>query len=840
MILSRKSLAAALLIGGCAALSAAEPLPERAMAAAAFAAGDYRSAGELYSQTRQAAEREGDDEAWMADTLALARAKVRYGDLAGARALLEEFTKRFPERSTGTLPGELLAAEGRIPEAESFFTKLRDGAAPGDRLRREAALALAYLQLRFGSAEQALEELSDLENDAELRREVRPWRIYALIRAGRPQEALELIQSSAGEFVPPLPQQRMTLLEKLAQLRSGQLTGFEEFWDELRRELRPHPDELVFELLDAAAKLAVKSEHPEQASLYWRDAYGFAGSDEARRDVLRKLFNSYASRDARQAAATAKRYARSFPDAPDRALLLTGAGRLLVEAGDPQAALELFKRVAEDGELLTEERRDAARDAALAAEAAGDLGTARRFFNYLISSADSEARRQRERIFYAEYLIRRGDHSEAEKLLRQVSGSPLREFADTAGRLLVQSLLAQNKFDAAMVEAEKLQRSGNRGHAGFGEYHTAYLTEKLGRKAEARERYLKFVDKYRKSEFVRSARYAAALLALEAGDCASAAREFRAYAADYPGDAHSGDALFWAVRASCLDGDAAAAQAAFDALASSPGPGAEYYAAALQLTEYLRLSGAAPEGLKIMDKLELSKCDDSEAAALHLVRARLLAGCRRNDEAIREAEGVLGRYPASAVAADAAFLAGNLRFDGGDLTEALEKLSKARELRPAGLFGEAAAARIAECRLALYQENQRPEDGLEQLREAEKEFTRLAREATNPDIRLLCMFKLGWCREYLGESWAAVDAFYQTLLYARELKRAGRQFDPKWCVRSVQEGLRLLLGSDAPPDAMQRAMRIIDAAKVLELPGGDAQFDALKDEFNERYLNREM
>ena len=260
----------------------------------------------------------------------------------------------------------------------------------------------------------------------------------------------------------------------------------------------------------------------------------------------------------------------------------------------------------------------------------------------------------------------------------------------------------------------------------------------------------------------------------------------------------------------------------------------------MQLTEFLRFSGAAAEGLRIWDDLDLSKCGDAEAAPLHLVRARLLAACRRNDEAIREAEGVLERYPASAVAADAAFLAGDLRFAAMDLAEAKTKLVKAYELRPAGVFGEVAAARVAECDLALYQDAQRPEEGKELLGKAEKEFSRLAREATDPDIRLLSMHKLGRCREYQGDTGAAADAFYRTLLYAQELRRTGRSFAPQWCSRSVQEALLLLSGSDAPPDAQQRAMRIIDAARLLDLPGGAGELENLKNEFNERYSKRGM
>jgi len=810
------------------------------MAAEAFAAGDYRLADKLYTQVRAAAAQAGDDEAWMEDTIALARVKARFGDPAGARRLLTEFTKRFPAHSTGALPGELLVAEGRIPEAEKFFRELRDSAAPGDRLRGDAELALAYLQLRFGSTVRALEELTRLEADARLRRDARPWRIYAMIRAERAAEALKLIAASASEFVPPLPPTRLKVLELLAKARSGAASEFAAEWKKLRAVLLPRPDDLVFELLDTAAKQAVRAERPEQAAAYWSDAYDFASSDEARRDALRKLFSCHAGRrDGRQAAAVARRYARSFPDAPDRAQLLTGAGRLLAETNRYKEALALFKQVVDDGELLADERRDAAHDAAAAAARIGDHETAKRYFNYFISSADTAAKQQRAQILYADYLLQRRKLAEAERVLRQVAASPLRDIADTAGRLLIRVLSARGDYRSALAEAEKLCRSGNRSSAGFGEYQAAFLTERLGRRAEARERYLKFIGRHKQDDNLRPARFAAAKLALDAGKFATAAQEFRGYAADYPGDPHVGGALFWAVRAGVMGGDATSAEAAFAALKTSPGVGPEYYAAALQLVEYLRETGAADRGLAILDALDRSKCGEAEAALLGLMRAKLLAAAGRRAEAVAEAETVLRSYPASQVAADAAFLAGDLRFNAGEPSEALPRLLRARELRPSGVFGEVAAARIAECRVAIYQEKQRPEDGQDELRAAAEEFSRLAGGAKVPEIRLLSKFKLGWCREYLGETEAAMDAFMETLLYARELKRGGRSFDPQWCFRSVTEALRLLVGSDAPPDARQLGTRIIECAQSLDLPGGDAQFRALRDEFEDRF-NREF
>ena len=350
--------------------------PESAMAEEAFASGDYGNAARFYEMVRQAAAADDDAEKWISSTLSLARAKVRLGDAAGARKLLDEFRTRHPAHSPGLLPGEILAAEGKISEAEEYLRSFAASAKdPGERAQAE--LALAYLELRFGNASASLEALAKLERDPQLAAAARTLRIYGLIRAGRPVEAKKLLD----ETLPgsgALERLHLRVLALLADLREGKAEKFPAEWEALRTELRPHPDPLVFDTLDEAAKLALHANNPQRAAPLWSSAYDFADSDDTRRDALRKLFNCYAAYDAKLAAATAKRYAEYFPGATDRARLLSGAGRLLVNAGDPRTALDYFELVLDDRELLAVERYEAARDAALAAERARDPATARR------------------------------------------------------------------------------------------------------------------------------------------------------------------------------------------------------------------------------------------------------------------------------------------------------------------------------------------------------------------------------------------------------------------------------------------------------------------------------
>lgn len=837
----------AALLFGFAVASAAEPSADRAAAAAAFESGDYLSAVQLYSKSREAAAKSGDNKALIADTVALARAHLHHGAPARARQLLAEFNQRFSVRDSGILEGEILAAEGKIAEAEKFFRELIAKPDADARIRGEAELALTYLLLLSGDSgktAEALAILEKLEDDEHFAAEARLRRICVLIRCGKAAEALEL--AGRTTFSIAHLRRRLELLKLLALLHTGAADEFDSGWNKLRGEMPIRPDKLAWETLDQAAERAMKASRPDWAERYWEDAYHYAGDNEVRRDLLRKLFNCCAQIEANKAAEVAERYAELFPESEngeqlaERARILTEAGRLLSSVGAYRKALDFFRMVADDSKMPTGERRAAAGDAALAAENIDDQETAKRYFESLVSTAPDLLQLQESQMSYAEYIIRRKDFPGAERLLRGIVDVTDPKLADRGRRLLLQSLEPQGKFDAALAEAEALRRSADPVNSGFGEFHAALMTEKLGRAAEARRRYLNYVRLHPEGECVGQARFAAAKMAEETGDYAAAAKEFYAYAMAYPKTPEAVGALFLALRNGGLGDDLTTAVAAFEALGNMKGAGAEYYAAGLQLLDFMRRGGKADAALELLDKMDRSKCGKTEDAMLELMRAKLLTAGRDRGKAIAAAEQVLSKYPGEPAAADAAFLAGKLYLEDENPKKALEKLLEARKLRPLGNFADACSVRVADCRIELYKSGSTSSADLTpqgELAAAAAEFERLASEAVDPNIRLMCRCRLGWCREEQKDPEAAVSAYYRVLLYAAELKRSRRSFDPKWCSRSAYAALHILV-NHRWPDADQRGAAIIDAVRALELPGGDAEFETVREEFKQRYLEK--
>ncbi len=814
---------------GFPSLRAADEETDRRLGDDAFNAGDYANAVKFFGSAMNRAGE--DDEAWAADALKLAASHLRNRDVAGAKAVLAEFRNRFPARSAGLLPGEIMTAERRYADAEKFFSALVASAAdPEQSCIARFNLALTRLsQQKFDAA------LSDLEQLETENADLPGWaekshlaRIYALILAGRCDEADVLLVEGKYHSIASKEYSRLMLLNAL---RKGDYDTFKAKWPEVLAAAEGHGDRTMRQLAaDGVAEAEKRGDHETAEQLYLA-LFELAATDLEQRDAMRSLINLYAEHNPEQAAATIRRYLELFPTASDRAELLMRGGRLLVKLGKPGGALEFFRRVAGDGELPLEPRLAASREAASTAEAAGDLKSADEMLQNLVKMSETVPQKQEANYLYGEYLYRRREFARAADHLKvavDLGGTR----ADEARYRLLLTLVELGKFEAAMPVAEQLRHSGNGEFAMTAEYFRALLLEEAGRSTEARSAYLKFLLAYPKSTYTPSARFNAAGLAMELKEYPAATTEFFAFATDYPDSPNTPAALYLAMQSACFAGDTAAADRAIKQLDQNYPADVCALEARLQLADFLRSSGDSAGALARLAEAEQKLPENATEAIAEIgfQRARIQAAGKEPEKALGQLAELLDRYAASSIGADAAMLAGNLNSDLGNYREALKNYSRALELRPTGLFAELCRGRIADCRYSLYATTLDKAD----LDVAATTYAALAETSEDPRIVLQSLYKLGKCRELEERHDAALEAYDRLLYLAGDLKKRGIAPDPVWTGKAAYAAVLANLRTGTPSGA-RTALRVISQYEALNLPPTGEEFDRIRQEIRRKF-----
>lgn len=808
--------------------ASADEATERRLGDDAFASGDYENAARFYSSARVLAG--GNLREWGADTLALARTRLHAGDLEEARRLLEEFRSKLPAESAGLLPGQLLLAERRYPEAESFFRSLRKSASDPATVGA-ARLALAFTRLRKGDPAGAAGEYAAIETEnADLpavARDARLGRIYALLQAGRQEEARQLFEER--RFADEAPREYVQL-EAAAALKRKDLKAFLSSWETLEKNPRRYPDALMFDLASEGADLAAGAGDSAFAGRLLNTAFELAGNDQERQNILRRLINLQAKSDPVRAAATLERYLDFFPDAPDRTSLLMQGARLLAGAGRNPEAIALFARITGDNRIPVRFRLEAAQEAAELARRSGDAATELRMLRYLVEQAETPAQRQRGNYLLGEHYFREKNYAKAEEFFRKVEKEG-GEQSEAARYWLLHSLFHLKRYKDALPVATQLHDSKNPEYAAEADYYRALLLEKNGELAAARSEYQKFIMLHPKSARVPAATYSAADLAYRQREFAAAAGGFRRYAELAPKAEDAPVALYRAVQAAYFGGMAGEMALALSALDNGypDSPGA--VEARLQIAGSLLRDGRPDEAEKMIQLLASSRraADPEVAAELLYLRAGLAVAREKPEEALKLYREILDRYVTSGFGADAAFAAGGLLADSGDYAEALKFYRRAKELRPSGVFGDACSGRIADCRYSLYSETLDPAD----LAAAVDLYRKLSEKAGDGRIRLQSLYKLGKSLELSGESGAALAAYDRLLYLARDQRRSGISPDPVWTGKAAYAACLAYLKEGSPQGAAS-ALRAMAMLKELNLPVGE-EFDRIREEIKRKH-----
>lgn len=819
---------AGMLCAACLSPLFADEASERRLAEEALSAGDYKSAAKFFENARLLA---GDDaERWSADTLAMADAKLRDGDLDGARKLLAEYRSRFPARSAGILPGEILMAEKRYGEAEAFFAGFAaEASEPGAACAAEFGVGEARLQQK--NYKGAIEKFLQIENEnADLPQWVRrahEARIFALLESGDLPGADALLRS--GKFRKE-DADYWRCLELLSLLLGKKFDPFYAGWNELRKKDWKNPPPILGRLAADGARLAMEGKHAEAAIRLWADTFELAETDSERQNALRERINLQSGSDPEQAAETIRRYLSFFPDSPDRTGILMRGAQLLARAGKPEGAIELYSRITGDKRLPANDRLTAAREAAVAASNGGMFPVAEQMFRYLVEQAETPSQKLEGEFLLGKHFFQRGDFAHAAEFMKPVADSGGAD-ADLARYWLLRSLISLERYAEAAPVAEKLRDAHDETLRVSADYFRAFLLEKRGQNAAARSEYERFLVLHPDSEFVPEAMLSSAELALALRDFPAAADGFFRYADRKPAPQDAQRALYLAMQSACFYGNRDEVDKALKLLDSRFPNSTAGVEARLQLADSLASEGdnnAAEAQLAELEKRGAAKNPEVAAEILYR-RAQISVSTKNMIQAMERLKALLERFSSSSFAADSAMLAGNLEADSGHYAEALAFYTKARELRPKGVFGLVAAGRIADTRYSIYAGTHDPAD----LKAAAELYEMLSKEASNPRLQLQSICKLGKCRELSGELEKALELYNRVLYLAIDQKRNGLVPDPVWTGKAGYAAALAYLKTGTPVGA-RNALRVTWILEELQLETGE-DFERIRQEIQQKY-----
>ncbi len=782
---------------------------------AAAEAGDFVNAAMFYDSALTLAKE--DETRWPDLALKLGNARLRSGDLAGAQRLLAEYRTRFPARSAGLLPAEIMMSDGKLPEAEKFLEVVIANANDPD-LSCRAQFLLAYakiMQKNYADAVAGFEEMERENADLPVWAErAHLAAVYTLLLADEYQEADSLLKKGKYRSGNPLAYKELELLSRMRQ--SGDFSVFRQTWAQLLKEAGEQPGLLISELALQGAMAAEKANAAKEAENLYNQAFKLAVNDVIRKEAMLRLINLQAQSDPALAASSIGRYLEFYPDAADSFALQMRAGRLLAGAEQYADALAVYRKLMRDSRLGGAARFEASREAALAAELAGDPEKAGEILRSLIAGADSDARRSAGYYLLGEFFFRQKEYRKAAAEFRRIPAGS--EKGDDARFRLLQTLMEMKAYSDAIPVAEALRNSGNQEYLITADYTRALLREKNNQSEAARSEYLKFIAAYPDSRYHAAALYRAAAIAFANREFAVAGREFLAYARKFTKSPQTPAALCYAVQAADFCGDRQLAEEAM-AFLDREFPGADAAVdIRLQLAENRLMQRQWDEAENFLSgaaALGAGRNPDVAAEVLYN-RARIARGKGMPEKAEAFLAELLTGYVSSAVAADAAMLRGNLAVDSGNFQFALEQFRRAAELRPSGLFGEVCKGRIADCHYALYAENMETAD----LKAAQAVYSELAAESVSEQLRLQSLFKLGKCGELAGAPAKALRCYDRALYLAQDLRRRGLPPDPAWSAKSGYHAIQLYLKQNSV-SGTENALRVLAILEELQLPAAE-------------------
>ncbi len=850
------------LLGACclaafgedvAAPAATPAVPrEPALAAQAFAAGDYASAWDYFDMVRKSAA----PDSGMLDYAyrGLFSCALELRDAVRMEQLLQDFDRAYPNRKDllrRFMGAELDLLRQKPAEAEAVLDQLAKG---------EAIPAPLYFQLlsEQGRAKLALNKnaeaadiyalLARTSTDPAVAARALRHQVYALIKAGNLTRSGEILTRELGRTdLDAASVREFTLLKLLQMIYERKFSEFDAAYAALPRPEVGGGDELLYEIASLAAENHSRNKRTAEAVSYWQDAFKAAPTEEWRRAAGRRIINTQIEAGQLEAAlASLTTYLglyRSIASEDDMRLL---EPRLLARLKRTDAALAQYETLLNDEKFSAAEWRQAAKESAVLYREQKKTGDALRVLQALLSRSTEVDDRQEAEYLLAEHYYAVGDWDNAAQAFQKLAASA-GQYRMRSHYWALRALLEQKNWHEAAKEADFLAKTPDAppSLSAAACYYQGYILEQLDQNEAAMKAYDAGANRFPHSEYAAGARFQAAELAWEMGRYAQAAAGFAAVPEAAPAEERATDdaavrdfaslsanALYRAVQSACFADETEAMSDYLERLKAQY-PASPYTAGALfWQADYLKSLESFDLALAALQEMAdfYAEPQPERLPAIWYDQAEVNARLGRVADALNVLHRLTEQYPRDPLVADSWFLAGDLLSKDGKYQEARSAYSNALTAHPEGNFALATQGRLGDCSYELYAQHRREDD----LKLAQLYYeTILENTELPPAMMAQTLYKLGRTLEAAKDNAGALDIYSRLLYQAAEQAVSGGIPGEAWVARGGYAAIKLCLNLNQP-DAARRALAIIKVVESLNLPTQE-DFNALKKAVREKY-----
>ena len=800
----------------------------------AFAAKDYAVAASFYGRYLEDAKKIGGQETMrdayerLIDALVLGRMP----DLA--EKTLQEFETAFPGANPLSITmwrGDILSQRGRYADARKIYERILPGLPAKDPRRLRTLFSYAFVLERlkaYKSAAKVYNILYQQTGASPLGKLAFERGVLCTAAADEPKQALDLLlsypaNSSAKDFT------AYRLLNAYILLKAEGADAAAGAWQALLRDLNGErgADPLLYMIASSYADAFAASRKYALALDSYRAAFHAAvGKQEAfsTLDRIVQVFSRIGNK--KQAAELALKQLELFKNSlvnPDTKL---NTARLLEEAGNPDAALQLYESVYSNISTPPAEKREALRRYAMLQKTPETLQAAEKLIrSHYRGTAESDGE-----FLIGEVLAARGETDRCIDVCRAIA-EKCPALASKALYLAAAAALEAKEPDKTLQLLNDLKkRNPSEPVKTDLLFLEAAADEQKELFHEARNVYSRFLEAARQgNDFLPQALYNAASLAFSAKDPAGAAALYARLVREYPKNKLAPRAAFWLIHVYYSMGDEISAERETWLLAERF-PDSEYAVNAIfRLASRYADTGSSSRAEAALDRL--MKNDKFPQIQARAIFEKALQHYKNKEfnAALKLLNELYERFPETASVGDAYYLHGDILREDGDFAAAIPYYRKAAETRPGTVIECAALGSIGDCMFAIATSgSSRPRKELNQAVSCYRKL--LEQENCPPQLQMMATYKIGRCVGKLENEEAAAD-YYKQLLYKLPAAEAElRPVETVWCVKAAEALVDIAAGNplrSTVEDAKFALHWLLDA-KLIDRKTAEERFEKLK------------